>query len=203
VITRNGKPVDPLMWNRAVPVDGGPYVIAGRAPGHEEWQTTVEVPIDHGKVSADVPKFKELMKLVEPPAAPAPLPQAATDPRAADAPPPGRYTTRRKIALGLSGGAVLGAAGGVTLGVLARSRQSQADALCPDPSAPCGAATRARALNHAAHGFALGADAGFGVAAALAISASVLWWTGRPEIAHGVAVAPLTGGAGVALGGSW
>jgi len=202
-ILRNGKPVDPLMWNRAVPVDGGPYVITGRAPGHEAWQTTVEVPIDHGKVSVDVPKFKELAKLVAPPASAAPAAPAAPIVATEAAREASRFTTRRKVAIGLGGGAVIGLGTGAALGVVARSRQSQADALCPDPGVPCSGATRARSLNHTAHGLALGADAGFGLGAALALAAGVLWATGGPELAHGVAVAPLPGGVGLALGGSF
>lgn len=64
-ITRNGEPVDELTWNRALPVDGGPYVIAGKAPGHEEWSTTVTVDAEKDKESVDVPKFKTLPEVVE------------------------------------------------------------------------------------------------------------------------------------------
>lgn len=59
-ITRNGEPVDELTWNRALPVDGGEYVVAGKAPGHEAWQTTVTVDAEKDKQSVDVPRFKSL-----------------------------------------------------------------------------------------------------------------------------------------------
>src|ERR1044071_2920592 len=35
VITRNGKPLDPTLWDRSLPVDGGEYVIVARAPDHD------------------------------------------------------------------------------------------------------------------------------------------------------------------------
>ena len=44
VVNRNGAPVDPVLWNRAVPVDGGSYSIGGLAPGHEQWTTVIAVP---------------------------------------------------------------------------------------------------------------------------------------------------------------
>jgi serine/threonine-protein kinase len=62
-LTRDGKPFNPTLWNRALPVDGGDYIIAGRAPGHEEWQTTVHVAVEGAKASVEVPRFKELMSL--------------------------------------------------------------------------------------------------------------------------------------------
>lgn len=66
IVTRNGEAFDPALWNRALPVDGGDYVIAGRAPDHEEWQITVHVPAEGSRVSAKVPRLKELSKAVPP-----------------------------------------------------------------------------------------------------------------------------------------
>lgn len=64
IVTRNGEAFDPALWNRALPVDGGDYVIVGRAPDHEEWQVTVHVPTEGSRVSAKVPRLKELSKAV-------------------------------------------------------------------------------------------------------------------------------------------
>ncbi len=92
-ITRNGTVVDPLTWNRALPVDGGVYVIEGKAPGHEPWQTRVTVKDALDKQSVDVPKFKS---------APTPDPvvdagaDAARRPAVAERPcPAGRAMTAR------------------------------------------------------------------------------------------------------------
>ncbi len=62
IVTRNGQPFDPVLWNRALPVDGGDYIIIGRAPGHEEWQITVHVPTEGARISAKVPRLNESSK---------------------------------------------------------------------------------------------------------------------------------------------
>jgi hypothetical protein len=68
VVTRNGTALEPVLWNRAVPVDAGAYTIAGSAPGQERWQTTIEVAQTGDKVSVEVPRFKAIKALVPSPA---------------------------------------------------------------------------------------------------------------------------------------
>jgi hypothetical protein len=214
-LTRNGRPLDPGLWNRAVPIDGGAYVIGGRAPGHEEWNTTVTVPPDGGKISVEVPKFKEILKLVTP-AEPLPRGPSATPaiaPPAADAGPPpaagrpGRFTTRRRIAIGAAGAGVAALGAGIVLGLQSRARRDEAFALCPDPTTPCTGAARADSLASAGHARALAANLGFGLAAAAMITAGVLWLTGAPESAApqrvGVAPALSAHQAGVTVMGSF
>ena len=60
VVARNGSAVDPASWNRALPVDGGTYVVSGKAPGHEAWSTTVVVTGESDRKSVDVPRFHPL-----------------------------------------------------------------------------------------------------------------------------------------------
>jgi hypothetical protein len=105
VVTRNGQVVDPALLNRAVPVDGGPYTIAGRAPGHEEWTTTVEVATERDKVSVDVPRFKELAALVGPTG---PTGPTETNSPAPDVAAPSRFTGRRKLALAVGATGLVG-----------------------------------------------------------------------------------------------
>lgn len=200
LLTRNGQPLDPGLWNRAVPVNGGEYVIGGRAPGHEEWTTTVTVPNESGKVSVEVPRFKELGKLVPPPPNKPPEPAKPFVPPppppddgngAEDRGPPTPWTTKRKAAIGVAGVATVGLVAGIVLGRQANARQSDAHALCPNPLTPCAGADRAESLNSAARGRALGANIAFGVAGAAAITAGVLWFTGAPERSpHRVALVP-------------
>ena len=189
VLTRNGKPFEPMLWNRALPVDGGDYVIAGHAPGHEEWQTTAHVAVENGRVSVDVPKFKELAKLA-PTQAQAPATSISTA-----APPiePGLFTTRRKIAVGTAGVAAIGVVTGIVLGKSANNKQSSAYALCMDNTTPCADAARADQLIKDGQSRALMANVSFGVAAAAAIGASILWFTGRADDARHLAVAPTVG----------
>lgn len=54
-LTRNGSSFDPALWNRALPVDGGDYVITAQAPGYDTWEKTVHVPEADGNLSVDVP----------------------------------------------------------------------------------------------------------------------------------------------------
>lgn len=54
-LTRNGVSFDFALWNRALPVDGGDYVITVRAPGYDTWETTVHVSMADAKLSVDVP----------------------------------------------------------------------------------------------------------------------------------------------------
>ena len=195
-LTRNGRPLDPGLWNRAAPIDGGAYVIGGRAPGHEEWSTTVTVPPEGGKISVEVPKFKEIIKLVAPaeppPQGPSAAPVAATPVEELPPARPGRLTTRRMIAIGAAGASVAALGAGFVLGLQARSRRSDAYALCPDPATACADADRANALARTSHARALDADISFGAAAAAAITASVLWLSGPPESAspRHVSIAP-------------
>lgn len=69
VVTRNGSTLESILWNRAVPVDAGAYVIAGNAPGHEAWQITIEVGPVGDRVSVEVPHLKAIKALVVEPLA--------------------------------------------------------------------------------------------------------------------------------------
>lgn len=191
-LTRNGQRFDPMLWNRALPVDGGDYIIAGHAPGHEAWQTTVHVPRENAKVSVEVPKFKEIGKLVSPlppPKRPPPATPQPPSPEPADAeieetqttPPAGMFTFRRKVALGVAGGGVISTIAGVALGVSANTNQDDAYKRCPVATTPCAQADRANALLRTGRSRALEANVAFGIAAAATIGAGVLWLTGGSE----------------------
>ena len=177
VITRNGTALDPALWNRAAPVDGGTYRIAGSAPGHEEWSTTVEVANERDKVDVEVPRFKELRKLVLP--APQETPHDPGDEPAPKS--PGMFTTKRKIAVGVAGLGVAAAAAGALLGIQAKSLEDDAYALCPDPAAPCADAESAQSKLDSAQQKALTANIAYGVAGAAIVGAAVLWFTGGPS----------------------
>lgn len=177
-VTRDGNPVDAAIWNRALPVDGGTIVIAGKAPGHEAWSTTVEVPNELGKISVDVPRFKELAKLVTPPVAPAVVePEPTVSVRAEK---PSLFTGKRKLAIGLGGFGVLAFAGGVVFGTQANGFEDDAFALCPMPSMPCDDGDRANDLISRGKTRALLANLSFGVGGAAIVGGVVLWFLGAP-----------------------
>lgn len=196
-LSRNDEAFDEGLWNRAIPVDGGDYRIAGRAPGHEEWSTTVHVPPENGRVSVDVPKFKEVAKLVEPEKPPPPVTKPVIVAKKVAAPraSTSSFTGRRKAALGVGGLALLAGGGAVVLGLQAKGFESDASDKCPQN--PCGAnADAANALVDRAKQRALFANIGYGVAAGAAAAAAVLWFTGAPRE---VAVVPSVGGEVVGL----
>ncbi|MBZ0231340.1 MAG: hypothetical protein K8M05_03250, partial [Deltaproteobacteria bacterium] len=58
VITRNGAPVDEAEWNTDIPIDGGEYVLEGKAPGFEAWSTKIVVGPANDKRSVNVPRFR-------------------------------------------------------------------------------------------------------------------------------------------------
>jgi tetratricopeptide (TPR) repeat protein len=202
VIKRNGAVLDPMLWNRAAPVDGGSYTISGEAPGHEPWTTSVQVEAEKAKASVEVPKFKELRKLVDPATPPVGEPE---DDDAIVTDEPGMFTTKRKIALGLGGAGVVAAAAGVFLGLGAKDLSDQAFELCPDASTPCNDAAEAQDLNDRANDRALYANVAFGVAGAAVIGAAVLWFTGAPspEESGGLAIQPRVGNGAASLDLSW
>jgi hypothetical protein len=189
-LARNGQMLDPVLWNRAVPVNGGEYTVAGRAPGHEEWRTTVTVPDEKGHVSVDVPKFKELGKLVAPtPSKPVATASEPVTEEVDRAPAPSRWTGKRKVAVGFAALAVIEVGLGMYFGTKANSDQSDAHKLCPSVTTPCTSADQANKLNADARGAAMGSNITFGIAGAAAIVAGVLWFTGAPE-KHRVAIVP-------------
>lgn len=195
-LTRNGIAVDPILWNRAIPVDGGTYVIAGHAPGHEEWSASVQVPNELGKVSVEVPKFKDIAKLITP-VDPKPPAEAVDEAPATAA---SMFTTKRKIALGLAGVGITAVVAGVVLGVQAKGFENDAYALCPDPATPCADGDRASELTDNGHSRALFANVAFGIAGASMISAGTLWFLGAPSASEArVAVTPRAGMGAAAI----
>ena len=188
-LTRNGAPFDASMWNRAIPVDGGAYVIVGHAPGHEEWSTTVTVPEANGRVSVDVPKFKEVEKLVEPAdgAHEQPDPEPSVSRRVSS---PGILTGQRKLSLALGGVGILAAGGGIVLGLQVGDLDEKARAICPDN--PCARADEANAIGDRSDRRALYANLAFGAAGAAVVTAAILWFAGAPENPAVAAVATST-----------
>jgi hypothetical protein len=194
VVTRDGTAVDPAEWNRAIPVDGGEHVIAGRAPGHEAWSTKITVAPALDKQAVEVPKFKELPKLAHPE-----VDAVASNP--AVAPPPPTFSTQRYVALGVGGVAVAAAAVGIGLGLSANSLRDQAISTCPPSACTVANAADATATNATAHRRAIDADVAYGIGGAAAVAAVALWLTGSPESPR---IVPTTGATvGLALTGSF
>jgi hypothetical protein len=172
-ITRNGKPIDPAIWDRALPVDGGEYEIGATAPGFSQWKTSVSVPNEQGDVKAEVPTLTPAAKPV--------TPTTSVQPVTGPAEPAPMFTPKRKLAVAAAGVGVASLAVGIVLGIKAKGDRDDAFKLCPDPSVPCADAARADSLTSSGHKLAIGADVAFGVAGVGAIGAALLWITGKPE----------------------
>ena len=191
VVTRDGVPVDPAEWNRAIPADGGTHEIAGKAPGHEPWSTKVTIGPEHDKQAVEVPKFKALPQIVGKPLGASAAPPA-----------PSPFTTRRIVALSVAGTGVLVAGASIYLGLDARSLHSDALATCPPAACTPAGAADAQNQNDRARSRALYANIGFGVSAAALATGVVLWMIGAPE--SPVAITPMVGpetGEGAAIVG--
>ena len=201
VVLRDGAPVDPAEWNRAIPADGGAHVIAGKAPGHESWSTTVSLRAEADKQAVEVPRFKALPEIVNKPVRGDAVVERGDAPEA-----PSPFTPRRKLALGVAAGGVVVAGVAVGLGLSAQGLRNDAVAGCPASACSPAGAADARAKNDRARSRAMLANVGFGVAGAAVITGVVLWLTGKPEVADAsdasLAIAPQLGAStGVAVSG--
>ena len=176
-VKRDDAVIDSGLWNVAVPVNGGEYTIAASAPGHVAWSSKISVPVEGGQVSVDVPALAEVP-------APAVVKDTPKPEPVRDEPPPaaGTWTGRRKLAVGLVGGAAAVTVAGIVLGHSAQSQRDDAYRLCPDPAVACANAATANSDISSAHSRAVTADVAFGIAGAAAIVAGVLWFTGAPDV---------------------
>jgi tetratricopeptide (TPR) repeat protein len=69
-ITRGAEPIAAGLWNRALPIDGGTYTIAARAPGQPAWSTEVKVAAEADSQTVEVPDLRTLPRPVDKPVAP-------------------------------------------------------------------------------------------------------------------------------------
>ena len=191
-LARDGKPVDALLWNHALPVDGGDYAIVAHAPGHVDWTTTAHVAAHDDNVTVEV---KPLVKAAVAVAV-APAPPPTTTPAASGS--KHVLTAQRDVAIGAAALAVGGAIAGAAFGLSAQHDHDDAFALCPSVSTPCADAARATQLLVTGHARALDANIAFGIAGASAIAAVVLWLTGAPpDERAAVRVVPMQHGLAV------
>lgn len=181
-ITRDGQPLDPLLWNHELSLDGSDYVITAHAAGHEEWHTTAHVAVEGARITIDVPRLKESSAPASPPAPIVAAPAPVAEPTERNAlPPPSTLPARRKIAIGVAGASVAALITGAVLGVSAKGNQDDAFQTCADPATRCANAYQANALLATSHSRALEANIAFGIASVAAVGAAVLWFTGAPD----------------------
>jgi hypothetical protein len=170
-----------------VPVEGGNVTVAVPRfrPTTPPASSAVRAPRG-ARVSATAPKLDDQRE----PGSPAALPPAlaATSPAPLAEPSgheparsTGTFTTTRNIAIGVAGASAIGVVAGAALGVSAKRKQNDAFDRCPDPKTPCPRASEAQALIESGRRQALEANIALGIAAAAAVGAGILWFTGAPD----------------------
>jgi serine/threonine-protein kinase len=130
-VLRDQESIPVVMWNRALPIDGGTYTITARAPGANEWSTHVTLGSEADTKTVDIPDLRSLERAVglqraapadtaEPPGPPktGAAPPVAAGPSGPAKQPPDATRQRRlglPIAVGAGAVALLGGALGLSL----------------------------------------------------------------------------------------
>ena len=117
-ITRGKDRVDAVMWNRAMPIDGGTYTITAKAPGSRPWSTEITIAGESDTKTVDIPDLRTLSRDVAAP--PKPVAAAGEPALHAEQPPeepeqPQRASSASKtvpIVVGVGAIALLGGAVG-------------------------------------------------------------------------------------------
>jgi hypothetical protein len=94
-IRRGNELIDAVMWNQALPIDGGTYKVVARAPGAPEWSTSIVIANEGDARSIEVPALgapaaPTARPTAAKPAAPSPTKPAAPSPTKPAAPAPTR-----------------------------------------------------------------------------------------------------------------
>lgn len=162
-ISRGSERIELVMWNRALPIDGGTYTITAHAPGANAWSTQVTIGAERDAKTVDIPDLRNLpADLAAKPAPKKPEPEV-TEPDQVDSGTASSGSSRAlPIAIGASGVALLGAAVGFEL--WGRSTYDDAKAETTDQARRDSLYDSANKKRYLAQGFAIGGVACVGVA---------------------------------------
>jgi hypothetical protein len=204
VVYRDNEPVDPGLWNRAVPVDGGQHSVEAKAPGHEPWLTLVQVGAEKDRQAVEVPRFKDLPALASKPIHPPSGAEAEPEPAPLPPAPEGsRFTTKRKVAVGVAVAGVVLLGTGAVFWDKANGLESDARAICPPESCSASSAELANSLQEDARDRAMRGNLFFGAGLIAGVASGLLWYAGAPSTS-GVAIQPQGGGVtGLAITGAF
>jgi len=156
-VSRGTDRIDAVMWNRALPIDGGTYTIVAKAPGSSAWSTQITIGNEGDTKSVDVPALAPLPRDVTP-AKPAP-----TNPTPETPPPPTTQAHASRTPAIITGAAsvvLLGAAVGFELWGESKYNDAKATAVQSQRDSLESAANTRR---YAAEGFAVAGLVGAGV----------------------------------------
>jgi hypothetical protein len=187
-ILRDADRIEPAMWDRALPVDGGSYRITARAPGAAPWTTTIAISAERDSKTIEIPHLER-----------AAAPPVVDAPAAAPAP----ATTARRapvVPIVVAGGGVLLLGGALGFALWGNSTYHAASAEQMDQTRRDSLYRDANARRHVAVGLAAGGVACGAVAAAL-------YFTGRSAETDAptrrktrVSIVPMVGLAGTGTG---
>jgi hypothetical protein len=204
VVLVNGVNLVSGVWGVPVPVDPGESHIQARAPGYIEWATVQAVP-PSGSVNVVVPMLQRDFATASVAEAPAPAPQAGSQPSAAataavDSDTGWAAQRTVSIVVGATGVVALGV--GTYFGLRALSKDSDADELCevsaPGCSSPDGVelAEQANSAATVSNVFVFGG-------AALLVTGVVMYLTAPSEKAPALAFGGDATGAHMTLRGEF
>ena len=106
-IMRGRDRVEPGLWNRALPIDGGTYTITARAPGANPWSTQVTVAPEADTRTVQIPDLRNLPRDVDHPA-PVKRPVVARAPAPKPAPAAPQASSRGPLMFAAGAVALLG-----------------------------------------------------------------------------------------------
>lgn len=186
-VRMDGKSVPPEQWNVALAVDPVDHVITLQAPGRAARTLAAHFEADSPSLTVRFDDSSDPGAIPPTPVAAVPAP---TTPPAAQTTPSASGHTRQWVELGLVGGAVVGV--GVGAAFLVAKNNSMTN------GGPDGGP-------YVNTGLAIASRIGFGVGGAALVSAAVLYLTtpASKESAFVVAPAPLAGGAGAFVAGTF
>ncbi len=204
VVTRNTDTVDASTFNRELPIDGGSYTITAKAPGHQDFTTTVTVGSEKDAKSVSIPKLAEaaVATTTTESTTTGTTALSTTEPQV-DEPPAASGGSSKvvPIVVGVGGLALLGGALAFELNARSTYDDSKVE---PDNTKQTDLWHSANRKRYIAEGMAVGGLACVGVAVWLFVRSS--GGTEAPATAaRGVSVEPMlaTGGGGVLLQGRY
>jgi hypothetical protein len=229
-VRQDGEIVGRAAWGSPVPVDPGRHRITAKAPGCEQWFTSVDVPPGASSTRVAVPELlpesapvaAQPVPVAPAPAAPPLAPPPYAPPPTAPSPPPaigpqpaelsasGGGSTQQTIGYVVGGVGVVGLGMGAVFGLTMKSKLSDRDAVC-GPNYLCTSTDQVdqiTQLTNDARGAATVSGVSFAIGGAALVTGVVLLLTApsnEPKKTGAIDVRPWVGpsSAGAAVGGLW
>ncbi len=174
-VKRDGEAVGAGQLGTALPVDPGKHALSASAPGHADWNQSVDVPAGGKTITVEIPPLATAAAVLPPPPNPPPPVDAMKTTQVApeaEAPAP-RGGTQKKIGLIVGGAGIvaLGVGGFFGLRTISKNNDSNSDGCNGNQCNATGYATR-----HDAQSAATLSTVFVGAGAALLVGGAALWF---------------------------